>query len=345
MKKKKELIKQPKFQIKVGDIVEGEVIKIKRGEIWVDLNGLATGVIHKNEFNEEKKVKLGEKIRAKVIEEENEEGLIELSLKEISSLEIWENLKKIKESGEIVKVKVIDANRGGLIVSFKNLSGFIPSSQLASNHYPQVEDKDKEKILSLLKGLVGQTLEVKIIDVDETTKKLIFSEKEVEIEKKKSFLEKYKINEIIEGEVVGINPFGVLVKIDNQIDGFIHISELSWQKVDEIKNFVKIGEKIKAKIISIDNSKIYLSVKRLTKDPWQEIERKYQVGKKVKGKILKITPYGVLVEIEKGIQGLAHISEIPQTLFKNKKIKVGEILNFKIISLEPEDHRLGLSLK
>jgi len=145
--------------------------------------------------------------------------------------------------------------------------------------------------------------------------------------------------------VVGINPFGVLVKIDNQIDGFIHISELSWQKVDEIKNFVKIGEKIKAKIISIDNSKIYLSIKRLTKDPWQEIERKYQVGKKVKGKILKITPYGVLVEIEKGIQGLAHISEIPQTLFKNKKIKVGEILNFKIISLEPEDHRLGLSLK
>ena len=345
MKKKRELLKPSKFQIKVGDIVEGEVIKIKRGEIWVDLNGFATGVIHKNEFNEERKVKVGEKIRAKVIELENEEGLIELSLKEISHLEIWEKLKKIKESGEIIKVKVTDANRGGLIVSFKNLSGFIPSSQLASNHYPQVEDKDKEKILSLLKGLIGQNLEVKIIDVDEASKKLIFSEKEVEIERKRTILEKYRIDEIVEGEVIGITPNGVLVKIDDQVEGFIHISEISWQKVENINDFVKIGDKIRVKIISIENSKIYLSLKRLTKDPWQDINKKYKVGKKVKGKILKITPYGLLVEIEKGILGLAHISEIPKALFKNKKIKVGEILNFKIISLEPEDHRLSLSLK
>ncbi len=342
-------LKSSKFQIKVGETVEGEVIKIERGKIWVDLNGFATGIVRGPELEDElgrnKKLKIGDKIKAKVIELENEIGVVELSLKEASHLEIWEKLKKIKESGEIIKVKVVEANRGGLIVSYGKLLGFIPSSQLASDHYPQVEDGNKEKILSILKKLIGQILEVKIINVDEGQKKIIFSEKEVESEKRKSLFKKYKVGDIVEGKVIGISPFGVFVELADNLKGFVHISEISWQKVENIKEFVKIGEKRKVKILSIDNSKISLSIKRLTKDPWQDIEKKYKVGEKVKGRVSKITPYGIFVEVDKEIQGLAHISEIPENFLKEEKIKVGEIMEFKIISLEPEDHRLGLSLK
>ncbi len=339
----KKIIKSVMNQFKVGNIVEGRVIKIKKNEIWVDLDGKAVGVIRGPQIGNEKKLAVGDKIMATIIEEENELGVLELSTKEISGLKVWEELKKIKENKETIKVKVIEANKGGLIVEYKKLQGFIPSSQLASDHYPQVEDKNKDKILDLLKRLIGKVLEVKVLSLNKKDKKIIFSEKETELEKRKISFKKYKVGDIVEGRVVAFSPFGVFFEFNDGLKGLVHISELSWQKVEKIEDVVKIGEKRKAKILSFDNSKISLSFKRLTPDPWQEIEKKYKVGETVLGKISKITPYGVFVELDKNIQGLAHISEIPED--QKNEIKVGNFLKFKIISLEPEDHRLGLSLK
>lgn len=341
--------KPNKNQFRINDVVEGVIVKIGRKEIWVDLDGVATGLIRgpelDDELGENKKKTVGEKIAATIIEQENERGVIELSARRASHFKVWQKLKKIKETRETIKVKIIDANKGGLIVSYGKLQGFIRASQLSSKHYPQVEDGNKDKILNILKSLIDQTIEVKIITVDQREKKVIFSEKEIELEKRKTLFQKYSVGDTVEGKIVGLSPFGVFVEFGPSLKGLVHISELSWQRVEEIESIVKVGDKVKAKIISFEESKISLSLKRLTSDPWQNIEKKYKVGQVVQGEILKITPYGIFVELDKDIQGLAHVSEVPKELIKNKEVRVGEKMDFKIISLEPADHRLGLSLK
>ncbi|MCX7779199.1 MAG: S1 RNA-binding domain-containing protein [Patescibacteria group bacterium] len=343
----KNLLKKIK-KFEVGQMVTGRVLKIGKNEVWLDLGGLATGVVRGAELQDELgdylNLKVGDEATALVIDEENERGEVELSFRAGAKLKTSEMIKKIQEEGRTISVKVIDANRGGLIVQYKKISGFIPSSQLSSQHFPQVVDGDKNKILEKLKEIVGQSLEVKIISSDETNKKVIFSEKEVELEKKSSLFKKYKVGDIVEGRVVGISPFGVFVELDDQIKGLVHISEIAWQKIEKIEEVVKVGDRVKAVVLSVDDSKISLSLKRTQENPWKMIEKKYKVGDLVQGKISKIRPYGFLVEVEKDIYGLAHISEIPEEIMK-EKIKVGQIFSFKIISLESEDHRLGLSLK
>lgn len=342
-------LKTPQNQLRVGGMVEAKIIKIGRSEIWVDLDGTATGLIRgpelEDELGENKNLSVGDKITATVIERENERGVVELSLRQASHLKVWQKIKKIKDTKETIKVKIADANKGGLIVTHGKLQGFIPASQLSSEHYPQVEDGDKDKILSILKSLVGKSIEAKIITVNEAEAKIIFSEKEIELEKRKSLFKKYQVGDIIKGKVVGISSFGVFVEFGESLKGLVHISELSWQRVENIESLIKVGEEVKAKIISFDDTKISLSLKRLTSDPWENIETKYKIGQKVRGKISKITPYGIFVELDKEIQGLAHVSEVPKTLLQNKEAEVGKEMEFKIISLEPDDHRLGLSLK
>lgn len=341
--------KEIKNQVKIGGLVEGQIIKIGRSEIWVDLDGLATGLIRgpelEDELGENKNLKVGDTISATVIDRENEKGAVELSLRRASHFKVWQKLKKIKETKETIKVKVLDANKGGLLVSYGKIQGFIPASQLSSENYPQVEDGNKEKILSILKSSINKNLDVKIITVDERGRKVIFSEKEIELEKRKGLFKKYNIGDLVEGKVVGISPFGVFVEFGESLKGLIHISELSWQRIENIDKIIGVGEKVKAKIISFDDAKISLSLKRLTPDPWEKIEEKYKIGQTIKGKILKISPYGVFVELDKDIQGLAHISEVPKELLQKKELKPGDEKDFKIISLEPGDHRLGLSLK
>lgn len=343
----KDLLKKIK-KFEVGQVVSGRVLEIGKNEIWVDLEGRAVGVIRgpelQDELGEERNLKVGDEISALVIEEENERGEVELSFRASANLKASKVLKKLQEEKKTLEVKVVDANRGGLIVQYKKISGFIPSSQLSSQNYPQVPDGDKNKILEKLKTLIGKNLKVKIIGIDETNKKVIFSEKEVEIEEKSSLFKKYKVGEIVKAKVVGISPFGAFVELDDKVKGLIHISEIAWQKVENIEDILKVGDEIEAKIISIDNSKISLSLKQLQENPWKIIEKKYKVGNFVEGKISKIKPYGFLVEIEKNVYGLAHLSEIPEKIIK-KGVKTGDIFLFKIISLEPEDHRLGLSLK
>lgn len=335
-------------RIEIDQMVSGRVLEIGKNEIWLDLEGWATGIIRGAELQdtlgEYLNLKVGDKVTALVIDKENERGEVELSIRASTNLKVSEILKKIQEEKKTVQVKVVDANKGGLIVQYKKISGFIPSSQLSGQHFPQVIDGDKNKILEKLKGFVNGHLEVKIISIDEINKKVIFSEKEVEIEKKSSSFKKYKVGDVVEGKVVGISRFGVFIELENEIKGLAHISEIAWQRVEKIEDIVKIGDQIKAKILSADNSKISLSLKRIQENPWKMIEKKYKIGDLVQGKISKIRPYGFLVEIEKNVYGLVHVSEIPEKI-KKQEAKIGEILSFKIISLELEDHRLGLSLK
>lgn len=337
---------------RVNELVEGKVIEIGKNEIYVDINGILTGVIRGPELYDESgefsNLKKGDKITTTVIELENEKGLIELSLRCASHQKAWSKLEKLAEDKQTVTAKVVGANKGGLLVRYGKIQGFMPVSQLKPEHYPRVEGGDKNKILEKLKKFVNAEMDIKIITVDEKEEKLIVSEKEVASGQKKQKIEKqYNVGDIIEGKITGLVDFGAFVTFDKNQEGLVHISEIGWQRIDHPQDRLSIGDKTKAKIIEITNdSKISLSIRSLIEDPWKKIKEKYKVGQIVKGKILKINPFGFFVEIDPEIHGLAHISEITSMHIKDlgKIAKIGDVLKFKIVSIESKNHRLGLSL-
>jgi len=336
---------------KLGDLIEGMVIEIGRNEIYLDINGLTTGVVRGPELFDESgefsNLKKKDKISATVIELENEKGLVELSFRHASHKKAWNRLEDIAKGENSLLIKVVEANKGGLIVLSGKIQGFLPVSQLKTEHYPRVDDGDKNKILEKLKKFINKEFSVKIITIDEKNGKLIVSEKEVGPNKKSFVHKNYKIGDIIKGKISGLVDFGIFVTFDKNQEGLVHISELAWQRIDHPQDVVKTGEEVKAEIIGItDDGKISLSIRRLLKDPWSIVKEKYKVGQKVKGKVLKINPFGLFVELDKDIHGLAHISELSKSPIKDisKISKEGATLDFKIVSIEPEDHRLGLSL-
>ena len=277
---------------------------------------------------------------------ENEKGEMELSLRRAGHQKAWKRLAELCEKREKIEAKVIEANKGGLLVLVGRTKGFLPVSQLAPGHYPRVSGGDKHKILEKLKSFIGLDLTVEIIDLDENESRLIVSEKRIFQESQKEELSKYKIGDTIKGIISSITNFGAFIKFDNS-EGLIHISEIAWQRIDKPEDLIKIGDKVKAQIIEMDGTKIFLSIKRLLKDPWKNVGDKYKVGDIVDCKILKINPFGLFVELDKYIHGLAHISEVTDGSINElkDKIKIGDKMKFKILSIEPDEHRLGLSAK
>lgn len=336
---------------KPGDLVKCTVIGLAKNEIKVDIDGIYIGTIRGREVIDEsrdaKDVKFGDEIEATVLEQENENGELELSLRFAGHKKAWDNLLALRDSGENVPVTVMDANRGGLIVRLGSVMGFMPVSQLLPEHYPRVEGGDKNKILERLKSYVGEEFTTRVIDVEERENKLIVSEKQAQDEERIKQLEKYKEGDVVEGKVSAITDFGVFVEFDGNFEGLIHISELSWKRVNNPGDIVKTGEPVKTQIISIDGSKIFLSLKRLNKNPWEEVKEKYKVDQEIEGKVIKVNPFGLFVQLDENIQGLAHISEIKLKEGQNLDtvVKVGDTKTFKIISIDAEKHRLGLSLK
>jgi small subunit ribosomal protein S1 len=346
----------------IGDVLEGKVIDISPNSILVDLGTWGTGMVLGKEIKDGmgsgNKLKKGDAISATLIDLENEEGYIELSIREASYGRSWEDLESRRDTQEIVSTKVLDANRGGLMVEINGITGFLPVSQLASDHYPRVENGDKNKILELLKKLVSQELRVRIIDADRDSEKLIVSEKAAASEKEKEIISELKQGDVIQGEISGVVDFGAFVKFlpplkkdsekeEDKLEGLVHISELAWQLINNPREIVKVGDKVKAQIIGIDDTRISLSMKALEKDPWSEVEKKYKVGDIVKGKVDKINPFGSFVYLDKDIHGLAHVSDF-QEVYPGKKmdevLKSGESYQWKILSIEPKDHRMGLML-
>jgi len=252
---------------KIGEIVEGKVIGKEKGKVFFDLGPFGTGIIYGKEFFEAKKnlkdLKKGDKISVKIIDLENEEGYIELSAAQAGKEMAWENLREKRERNEILKIKILGANKGGLLTEIFGIPGFLPLSQLSSQHYPRVEDGNSFKILKELQKFVGQELEVKIFDLSQKERKLILSERAKEIEKIKEILKNYKVGDIVEGEITAILDFGVFFKFDQNLEGLIHISELDWKIIEDPSKIFKVGQKLKAKIVKISNSRVFLSLKAL----------------------------------------------------------------------------------
>ena len=331
----------------VGNLLEGKIIEQKGSSVYIDLGPCGTGIIYGREFISAREplrqLKPNDLVVAKVIDANNEAGYIELSLKDAGQEIIWREVKELERKKETLTLPVSDANKGGLILEWKGIQGFLPTSQLRLKHYPRVEGGDKEKILDELKKLVGENLVVTIIDSDSQEKKLIFSEKGTEAEEIKEIISKYKVGDIIECDITGIVDFGIFVKIEEGLEGLIHISELDWALVENPADLYKVGEKVTAQIIEIKNNKISLSSKALKTNPWQAAGEKYKKGEIVKGVVIKFNKHGALVSIEEGVAGLCHISEF-ETEKKIKEIlELGKSYPFQIVLFEPQDHRLILA--
>ena len=335
---------------KVGDVVKCKIISIDKGDVHVDIEGLTVGVVRGRELfaeaNEYANLKVGNEVEATVLEMENENGEMELSFRIAGFQRAWDNLRKWMQEGLTIKAKVLAANKGGVMMQVEGVAGFMPVSQLNPEHYPRVTGGDKNRILEKLRELVNKELEVKIIDANETEEKLIVSEKAVWEDAQKAVLESYKVGDVVEGEISALTSFGAFVKFGQDLEGLVHISEIAWQRIDHPKDILKVGDKVKAQIIQLDRSKIYLSLKRLVDDPWKSVKEKYKVGDKVAGKILKIEPFGLMVALDKDIHGLAHISELSDESIGDiqSKFTLGQTTDFEIVSLEPPEHRLGLRL-
>lgn len=325
-----------------GDLIEGQIIKMSKNAIIVELGPRGTGIIYGGEWKENKSIikdlEVGQTISALVLSSENDDGYVELSIKEAHLEKIWTDLQDKKQSGQIVTAKIIEANRGGLVVECANLIGFLPVSQLSSKNYPRVEGGDKNMILKELIKFIGQEMKVKIISLDKKAEKLIVSEKATQEKKFQENLENYKKGDVVEGTVAALANFGAFIKINDNLEGLAHISELDWQIIDHPSQVLKENEKVKAQVIDIQNGQISLSLKALKEDPWQKTEDKYQSGQIVQGKIIKFTPYGAFVQIDDGIHGLTRIVE-------ENKLKLNQSYDFEILSLSPKMHKMALALK
>jgi small subunit ribosomal protein S1 len=334
----------------VGDVVSGTVLGSGRREIRLDLGGVMTGVVRGRELFQESSeysnLETGTEVEATVMELENENGEIELSFRFAGQQKAWEEIRGLFTSGESLETKILEANKGGLIVRVNNINGFLPVSQLSPEHYPRVSGGDKNKILDKLKSYIGMKMTVRVLDANEQDEKLIVSEKAVWEDKQKNVLSQYKPGDRVEGEVTALADFGAFVKFE-ALEGLVHISEIAWQRIDHPRDLLKIGQKVKAEIIGIEGSKIFLSMKKLIEDPWANVSKRYNVGDVVEGTVLKVNPFGFFVELDPEIHGLAHVSELSNKPVTDTSAlgKAGDVMKFKIVSIEPAQHRLGLSLK
>ena len=334
----------------VGDIIKAIVITASKSEVKLDVNGVLMGVVRGpelyNEVPEFSNLKPGQEVEAAVVDDENENGELELSFRLVGQEKAWNDLRRALKEKTVIKVRIMDANKGGLLSRFCQIDGFLPVSQLAPENYPRISGGDKSRILEKLKSFVGQEFDVTVMTLNEEDNKIIFSEKDVWNKKQKPALDKYTVGMAIEGKITAITNFGVFVSFGENIEGLIHISELAWQRIDSPSEMYKVGDKIKAEIITIDGAKVFLSAKKLLTDPWLEASAKYKSGQVVEGTILKVNPFGLFVKLDDEIHGLAHISQL--NLGTKEKItdlfKSDEVRQFEVVSISPSEHRLGLKL-
>ncbi len=331
-----------------GDTVEGKISGKGRASAFIDLGIFGTGIIYGREFyavkEELKDLKDGDTVSVKILDLENEDGYVECSRIQAKKDIAWGVLKKKKEEGETISVKIEGANKGGLLAKISGIPSFIPSSQLSSENYPRVDGGDSSQILKELQKFIGKEMEVRILDLSVEEEKIILSEKIQEMEKKQESLEEYTEGDDVKGEVTGIVDFGAFIKFGKGIEGLIHISELDWSLVENPRHILKEGEKIKAKIIKIENGKVFLSLKALKEDPWKDVEKKHKEGDVIKGTVTKFISFGAFVEIESGIQGLCHISEFQTREKMEEALEIDKTYDFKILAINASEHRLSLRL-
>lgn len=331
----------------VGDLVEGPVIGIDKNGVFIDLPPYGTGIIYGKEYLQArdiiKRLNIGDNVAAKVVDTDNPEGYIELSLKEARQALIWSEAEEAIKKKTVLELPVLEANKGGLIIEWQGITGFLPASQLKTEHYPRVEDGDKDKILEELKKLVGKKISVSIITALPKEGKLIFSEKNPIEKDKEKIIGRYSVDDVVEGTVTGIVDFGVFVKIEEGLEGLVHISEIDWSLVEDPRLLFKVGDKVRVKIIEIKENKISLSIKALKENPWVEGKNKYKKDAVVEAVVIKYNKHGALASVEEGIAGLVHISEFGSEAKLREKLELGKKYTFKITLFDPKEQKMALS--
>lgn len=331
-------------QLITGEVVNGTVLSIKKHEVLIDLGPLGVGLVPRREVGFSKNYKEGDEVVASVVDTELDNGYSLLSLRKAAKDRGWDEVVERMEAGEIITITPYDANRGGLLVEYEGVRGFLPVSQLSAEHYPRVGSSDKDEILQRLNALTNKELQVRILDADRKANKLIFSEKEAVKEGLAARFEKMAVGDTISGVVTGVVDFGVFVNVDG-IEGLIHISEISWERVNNPSDYVKVGQTIEAKIIAIDKERLSLSIKQLTKDPWLDEVEQFKAGDVVSGTVTRITPFGAFVQLSSSVEALVHVSELGGDGTDPEKVfTLNERKDFTILEIDKDNRKISLSL-
>ncbi len=331
---------------RAGEIVEGKVHQVTEKEVVVNLGCKKDGILPVEEVTLEEGKKLtdefhpGDEIQAKVVKTDDGDGSILLSKKKLEISKHWTEINEAHENKSIINVKVLRAVNGGVIAAYKEVTGFIPMSQLSDKY---VESADE---------FIGQSFDVRVTRVDPRRNRAVFSHKSVLLEQKQKQIsdiwESLAVGDIVEGTVMRFTDYGAFVDIGG-IDGLLHISEISWGKLKHPQEVLKIGETIKIQVLSMnqEKGKISLGLKQITPEPWSIIEEKYQVGSIVSGRVVQIKEYGAFVELEPGLDGLVHISEVAHKRVANiaDELKLGQEVDRKIVEIDTERKRISLSIK
>lgn len=338
------------FRPRPGELVEGTVVFKGKNKLLIDIRGVSTGIISGRElrdsFNTFKDLQPGDIVSALVLEEENDEGLVVMSLRMASQKKAWDKFHKLVEGDNTMKFTAQEANKGGLIANIDGIRAFLPVSQLAPVNYPRVNNADSTEIISRLQRFVGHTFTVKIVTMDEEAGKIVVSEREAMAEERAKALEGLRIGEVKDGAVSGIVKFGLFVTFEG-LEGLVHISEIAWGHVKNPAEYAQLGDRVRVKVIGIDGDKLSLSIKQLTKDPWEEVAERYPVGKKVTGTVVRFADYGAFLKLEKDINGLVHLSEIAhhKVTDPSEALTIGQKVDAQVINIDVDERRIGLSIK
>lgn len=343
----KDILASTEFTLpKPFEVLEGEIISVSKNSVLIDLGVLGTGIVYPGEFyenpNVQKALKPGQKVFSVLLDLEDEDGYRELSLRRAQTNTAWQEIKEKRDSGEIITTKIININKGGLIIEINGVQGFLPLSQLSTEHYPKVEGGDTAKIVQALQKLRNEEIKIKIIDFSEEENRLIVSERAIYADQLRDEMSKFKVGDVVEGTITDVTDFGAFVKLNDTVEGLVHISEIDWRLIENPRDILKTGDNITAKVISTEGNKISLSLKALKDDPWLGIEEKFKVGQKVRGSVAKITSHGAMVNLSDNIIGLVPSSELGGN---RDFLKLGEEYTFAIVSLEPQNHKMILTLE
>ncbi|HEY4161290.1 MAG TPA: S1 RNA-binding domain-containing protein [Candidatus Saccharimonadales bacterium] len=333
-------------QLETGDVIEGAIASVRKHQVWIDLGPRGVGVVMRREVGHGQNLEEGAVVTVSVIDPEMDEGYALLSMRRAAKDRGWDEVQRIFDAGEIVEITPYDANRGGLLVELEGIRGFLPVSQLAAGHYPRVSGADKDEILQKLNQLTGKPIRVRVLDVSRKDNKLIFSEKEAVKDDMAARFATLKVSDVVEGVVTGVIDFGAFVNVDG-IEGLIHISEISWERVENPRDYVKVGETVKAKIIAIDKDRLSLSLKQMSEDPWLKEVKAFNKGDIVEGKITRITPFGAFVQLSPSVEALVHVSEMGDDdhIDPEKIFQLNEKKKFKVLDIDTDARKISLSLK
>lgn len=329
-----------------GEVIEGTVLSVKKHEVLVDLGPHGVGVVPRREVGFSQKLTEGDAVTASVIETEMEDGYSLLSLRKAAKDRGWDEIARIIESEDIIDVTAYDANRGGLLIELEGVRGFLPVSQLSAEHYPRVGSADKDEILQRLNALVSKPIKVRVLDADRRANKLIFSEKEAIKDGLSERFEKLKVGDTVKGIITGVVDYGAFVNVEG-IEGLIHISEISWERVNNPADYVKVGQQVDAKVIAIDKERLSLSLKQLQEDPWLSEVEKFKKGDDVEGTVTRITPFGAFVQLSPAVEALVHVSELGDSdgADPEKVFKLNERKSFRVLEVDKDNRKISLSLK